>query len=243
MSARSSQLLLVFVKEPIPGQVKTRLAESTNNDTANLYYQAMVRVLLEQLEGLHNTDVRFCFTPDDAQEAVPFWILPQLRGSVAKSDNIYSFTPAKAAPALQVDFSPQGQGDLGSRLDRAFLKGFQDGYKKVAVIGSDCPDCGSRWIQAALTMLKNDDQCVIGPSQDGGYYLLALTNQQPSLFQNIHWSSEQVLEQTIQAAQNTGVTVSQLPILKDIDNKQDWDDAIKSPIGGKLKAALKRIQQ
>jgi len=239
----SSQLLLVFLKEPTPGKVKTRIAQETGEHTACLYYQAMVQVLLEQLEGLHDTDIRFYYAPDEANEAVPFWILPQLRGDVKKAGASYHFTPNKAAPDLTIQFHPQGEGLLGDRLQRAFNQGFLDRYKKIAVIGSDCPDCGSRWIQAGLTKLKGDKDCVIGPSQDGGYYLLALQEEHSSLFQNIDWSSEQVLEQTIAAAKQSSLSTHLLPALRDIDHKKDWEEALESPIGGKLKAALKRIEE
>ena len=62
------RLLLVFLKEPIPGKVKTRLAKDVGEDTAALYYKAIVEVLLKQLRGLENCRIRFCFTPDDAEE-------------------------------------------------------------------------------------------------------------------------------------------------------------------------------
>ena len=238
----SSNLLLIFLKEPIPGTVKTRLAKDCSEETACLYYRVMVQVLLQQLEGLKDTDVRFCYTPDDAGDAVAFWLLPQLRGNVSQSESHYTFTPEKSAPPLHITFYPQGSGNLGERMQRAFAEGFRDNYQKVAIIGSDCPDCGSRWVQTALTILKAENDCVIGPSPDGGYYLLAMQALHLALFTSIEWSSEQVLEQTLQASKQADLSTTLLPELKDIDHLEDWERALSSPIGGKLKAALKRLQ-
>ncbi|MFC4992640.1 TIGR04282 family arsenosugar biosynthesis glycosyltransferase [Rubritalea tangerina] len=231
--------LLIFLKEPIAGNVKTRLAASIGDTEAVRRYRAMVAVLLEQLEGLQNTHVRFCYAPDDASDAIPFWILPQLRGDVIKRSHDFLFTPDKHAPSFTIDFSPQGPGNLGERLERASAKAFADGFQKVALIGSDCIHCGSRWINAAFLQTK-PQHCAIGPSPDGGYYLLATHQHHPELFSNITWSSSSTRSETEQAAMNTGLTVVPLPPLTDIDDEASWDQAIESAIGGKLKAALKK---
>ena len=231
--------LLIFLKEPIDGKVKTRLAASVGEKEATRRYRAMVAVLLQQFEGLNNTHVRFCYSPDDATDAITFWLLPQLRGHVIKRSSDYLFTPEKNAPAFSIDFAAQGEGDLGGRLERATNKAFADGYEKVAVIGSDCIHCGSRWINAAFHQTK-ENSCVIGPSEDGGYYLLATAKRAPSLFQHIPWSAEDTCSKTEREAMNLGLTVVHLPQLIDIDDESCWDAAIDSAIGGKLKSALKR---
>lgn len=231
--------LIVFLKEPIPGKVKTRLGATVGHEEATLRYKAMVEVLLQQLEGLTNTHVRFCYAPDDAGDAVTFWLLPLLRGDVIKRSKDFLFTPKKNAQPFTIDFVAQGDGDLGDRLERATLQAFADGAEKVAVIGTDCVDCGSRWINMAFLQTRTDN-CVLGPSLDGGYYLLATAKPAPELFQNIPWSAENTLSSTIQAAEKLGLGTIQLPELNDIDDEPSWDAAIESAIGGKLKAALKR---
>lgn len=231
--------LIIFLKEPIPGKVKTRLGATTGHEEATKRYKAMVEVLLLQLEGLQNTHVRFCYAPDDAGDAISFWILPLLRGDVIKRSRDFLFTPSKHAPAFTIDFTPQGEGDLGARLERATAEAFALGAQKVAIMGSDCVHCGSRWINAAFLQTK-EDTCVLGPCDDGGYYLLATSSHQPSLFRNIPWSSENTLAETEKAAKNAQLTITQLPPLQDIDDEESWEVALESAIGGKLKAALTR---
>ncbi|MGB1260876.1 MAG: TIGR04282 family arsenosugar biosynthesis glycosyltransferase, partial [Akkermansiaceae bacterium] len=151
------RLLLVFLKEPIPGCVKTRLAADLGEEEATRIYRALVEVLLLQLRGLENCRIRFCYTPDDADDAIRFWILPYLNAQANGGDGADSYLiPAPDGSTQQpqeVDFSPQGKGDLGERLTRAFDQGFADGYSEIAVIGSDCPQCGARWINAAFSRL------------------------------------------------------------------------------------------
>ena len=231
--------LLVFLKEPTPGMVKTRLAESVGHEDAARRYRALVAVLLQQLEGLKDTHVRFCYAPDDAGDAISFWILPQLRGDTAKQAENFLFTPEKNAPAFTIDFRAQGDGHLGNRLERATSQAFDEGYTKVAVIGSDCIHCGARWINTGFSHVKQDS-CVVGPSEDGGYYLLATAQKSPQLFQNINWSSENTRSETELAATKMGLTLVHLPELRDVDDEEDWDHILQSAIGGKLTAALKR---
>ena len=231
--------LLIFLKEPIPGKVKTRLAATVGHEEAAKRYRSMVAVLLEQLEGLNNTHVRFCYAPDDATDAIKFWLLPQLRGHTIKQGNSFLFTPKKHASPFTIDFAAQGDGDLGLRLKRATSQAFDDGHEKVAVIGTDCVHCGSRWINAAFTQ-TTPDRCVVGPSDDGGYYLLATAKKSVRLFQNIPWSTDNTLSETVLAATASDLTVVHLPQLVDIDKESDWKEVLSSAIGGKLRAALKR---
>jgi rSAM/selenodomain-associated transferase 1 len=238
------RLLLVFLKEPIPGQVKTRLAADVGDDDAARYYKALVEVLLRQLQGLNNCRIRFCYTPDDAEDAIRFWLLPEMRATSAPSKNLYLAPTSHATTELsqEIDFHAQRDGDLGDRLERAFAQGFTDGFSEIAVIGTDCPDCGARWINAAFSRLAahTSNHSVIGPSKDGGYYLLALNAPTPDLFQNIPWSQSNVLESTLSAAHSPPdpMTTELLPELTDVDNLSDWQRVRNSPLGAALKKAL-----
>lgn len=231
--------LIIFLKEPIPGKVKTRLGATIGHEEATKYYRAMVEVLLQQLEGLKNTHVRFCYAPDDAGEAISFWILPLLRGDIIKRSKDFLFTPTKNAQPFTIDFTAQGEGNLGDRLERATTQAFADGADKVAIMGTDCVHCGSRWINAAFLQTKAGS-CVVGPSLDGGYYLLSTAMLEPSLFQNIPWSATNTLEETERAAKKADLDVIHLPPLLDIDDEESWNSVMESAIGGKLKAALRR---
>lgn len=231
--------LLIFLKEPILGKVKPRLAATVGEDEAVKRYRSMVAVLLEQLEGLNNTHVRFCYAPDDAADAIKFWLLPQFRGHTVTQGDSFLFTPLKNATPFTIDFMAQGDGDLGQRLKRATSQAFDDGYQKVAVMGTGCVHCGSRWINTAFSQ-TTPMRCIIGPSGDGGYYLLATAKKSEGLFHNIPWSSENTLSKTEQAASAIDLTVLRLPQLVNIEDESSWEVVLSSAIGGKLRAALKR---
>lgn len=219
-----TRLLLVFLKEPLPGRVKTRLAASVGAEAAASIYRAMVRVLLRQLSGLADCRVRFCYAPDDAGESVRFWILPEIMDA-----------PEIDLDHERVEFHPQGEGDLGARLVRATEAAFAEGYEKVAVIGSDCIEISSRWIHAALTQLNGRHDAVIGPSPDGGYHLLATSRPLPVLFAGIPWSSPDTCSATLARAAAHGLTAYVLPPLPDIDTPQDYEAALAGPLGRRLR--------
>jgi rSAM/selenodomain-associated transferase 1 len=121
----------------------------------------------------------------------------------------------------------QHGADLGGRLAWAFEKVFEQGQKKVVIIGSDCLELEATLIMQTFDELERHD-VVLGPANDGGYYLLGLTQPHPILFQHIAWSTPAVLSQTIQACQQAALTVSLLPCLTDIDEAEDWLQAKKA---------------
>ncbi|MFC5050964.1 DUF2064 domain-containing protein [Rubritalea spongiae] len=232
--------LLIFLNEPIDGKVKKQLAASIGDEQANLRYKAIVSVLLEQLEGLSNTHVRFCYAPDDAGDAITFWLIPELRGDVIKRSTDFIFTPEKNAPPFTVDFHPQGEGSLSSCVQRATDQAFSEGYQKVAVIGTDCVHCGARWINAAFLQTK-ENSCVIGPAENGSCYLLSTAKPTPTLFANAPWDDSEPLEATKIAVKDANLELVKLPPLLSIEDETHWNSAIDSAIGGKLKAALKKL--
>ncbi len=218
-----TRLLLVFLKEPLPGRVKTRLAATLGEEQAATIYKAMVRLLLRQLSGLEDCQLRFCYAPDEAHDAVRFWLLPEIT-DCAEID----LSPER------VDFQPQGGGDLGARLTRATGEAFAEGYEKVAVIGSDCIEISSRWIHAALVQLNDRHEAVIGPTPDGGYHLLATSRPLPVLFEEIPWSSAETLKATLARAAAHNISHYQLPPLPDIDTEDDYRSALRGPLGRRL---------
>ena len=165
-----------------------------------------------------------------------------MNATSSDSDGLYiaPISPNQPDAHQKIDFHPQGDGDLGERLDRAFSQGFDEGYKSIAVIGTDCPSCGARWINAAFSRLESnpDRDAVIGPTPDGGYYLLGLDAPAAFLFQDIPWSSHKVLNSTIRAADNNNLTLTQLPTLSDIDHLEDWNKLLATPLGAAIKKAL-----
>lgn len=113
----------------------------------------------------------------------------------------------------------EGSG-LGERMRHAFEYSFKQGIKKTVIIGTDCFELSSAIIINAFAYLDSND-VVLGPAHDGGYYLLAMKENQPQLFENISWSTEEVLEQTLSICKELNLSVFQLPVLADIDNEED----------------------
>jgi uncharacterized protein len=114
----------------------------------------------------------------------------------------------------------QIEGDLGEKMSFAFRQGFKNGYKNIVIIGSDCPEITSDHIDDAFQSLQISD-IVIGPSDDGGYYLLGMKKWNPKLFQNIEWSTSRVFNQTVMAIEEESLTLSKLVKLNDIDTIED----------------------
>ncbi len=187
--------LIVFLKAPRPGHVKTRLAQALGAEEACQVYRSLIDDLLRHFEALQNVELRF--TPDDALHEIEQWRRPAW---VAR---------------------PQGEGDLGERLQRAFQQALAAGAKRVVVIGADCPDVTAQDIEMAWTSLMQVD-VVIGPAADGGYWLLGLARLYSVLFQNIPWSTNQVLRETLARAQEASLRVQVLSQYSDVDTEGDW---------------------
>jgi len=115
----------------------------------------------------------------------------------------------------------QSGKDLGERMQAAFELLFSKGYQHICIIGSDCYELTTEIIQQAFDPLRQYD-AVIGPSVDGGYYLLGLSRMQSSLFTSIEWSTDKVLAQTINACIAVHSSYILLSTLHDIDDEQDW---------------------
>lgn len=117
--------------------------------------------------------------------------------------------------------STQVKGDLGQRMQAAF-KAVLQMENKAVIIGSDCPQIKSRIIDEAMEKLDNAD-VVIGPTLDGGYYLLGMKKLHRDLFSNIPWSTDQVFTKTIERLQNNNLRFLILEELSDLDTKEDLD--------------------
>lgn len=187
--------VIVFLKAPRPGFVKTRLAASLGDDRACRIYTQLVEGLLSRINTL--TDVELRFTPDDAIDECSRWIQEGWLGIA------------------------QGDGGLGERLARAFKEAFQRGADRVIAIGSDCPDVGEEEIREANRAL-DDHSVVVGPAKDGGYWLIGMNAWYPVLFEGIDWSTDRVLAQTESAAGEMDLSIALLDTLEDIDDLESW---------------------
>jgi rSAM/selenodomain-associated transferase 1 len=192
----SDRALIVFVKHPEPGSVKTRLAAALGSETAAALYRVLAEEVLKATvprSGEYETLV--FFDPPGAAEAMRAW-LPGLR------------------------LRPQCAGDLGARMSAAFARAFERGGRRVAIIGTDVPAVTRQTVVDALAALDEAD-AVVGPAEDGGYYLLALRAPGPDLFEGVAWSTPAVVEQTLARAATAGLRVRQLRPLRDIDTLED----------------------
>ncbi len=192
--------MIVFVKAPRPGTVKTRIAKTAGAARACAIYRELVGNVLQCLGSIRGAQLRFA--PDDAANEIKPW--------------------------LRADWTaiPQGGGDLGERLQRAFADAFTSGAERVVIVGSDCPEVCAADIEAACQQLKTHD-LVLGPAVDGGYWLIGMHARQPELFRAIAWSSDEVLAQTLARAKSLGLRIQLLRILGDIDTEADWNAYVR----------------
>jgi len=192
--------LIVFVKAPRTGAVKTRLAASIGANAACAAYRVLVEALLQRIASVENVELRF--TPDDAENEIRPWLRESWQAA------------------------PQGAGDLGDRLQRAFEGAFAKRARRVVAIGSDCPDVAAEDISAAWSTLKTTD-LVLGPASDGGYWLIGLQEPHSAVFQNISWSTATVFQETLVRAQEARLSVKLLRQLRDVDTEQQWREFLK----------------
>ena len=189
--------LIVFAREPLPRVVKTRLAAAVGDQAASELYELMLRDTLKN--SLQLSDI----------ETVVFWACEE-----------------KSLPLLteryRCNSRCQVSGNLGQRMQVAFEEMFAGGCEICCIIGSDTPDLPLTYIQDAYQLLATlQSDAVFGPSLDGGYYLLGLRQAWPQLFANISWSTADVLEQSLTAAQGLGLKTTLLPEWQDIDTIED----------------------
>jgi uncharacterized protein len=190
----SKKILLIFIKNPRLGHVKTRLARTVGDAEALRVYH----FLLEKTRAaaLRSTARRMLFY-SDAVEENDAWAS--------------SFFEKKV----------QHGTDLGERMDNAFRAAFSAGAEKAVIIGSDCPELDEAVLNHAFDALDAAD-FAIGPVPDGGYYLIGMKNPEPSLFYGIEWSTETVRARTLEKIRALGKTVVLLPELSDVDTEEDW---------------------
>lgn len=186
------QALIIFVKNPVLGKVKTRLAATIDDQEALRVYEALLAHTQEEVNRLKDTTV-FVFYSDQFE-----------------NDNWN-----------RTYFKMNQEGiDLGERMNHAFDTILTRKYAKTIIIGSDCYDLNAEIIQDGFDAL-NDYDSVVGPSEDGGYYLLGLKESTPSIFKNITWSTDTVLKETETKLQALNKTYTLLPTLNDIDTEED----------------------
>ncbi|WP_341217109.1 TIGR04282 family arsenosugar biosynthesis glycosyltransferase [uncultured Wocania sp.] len=188
----TKELIIVFVKNIKLGKVKTRLAKSIGNQGAFEVYSELVKITETAIKNLL-IDKRIYF-----------------------SDAIIDTKWENHYKAVQ-----KGE-NLGERMKNAFIKGFEDGYEKIVLIGSDLPDINSNHIENGLQAF-NSNNVVFGPAIDGGYYLVGMTKIYDFIFDNKPWSQSNLLEITLEELKENSISFSLLEPLNDIDTFEDLE--------------------
>jgi rSAM/selenodomain-associated transferase 1 len=191
-----TQVLGLFAKWPQPGQVKTRLAAATSPAWAAGVALAFLRDAVYRLCAI------------DAHKILAF-------DPAGAYDSFHSLAIG------HFGLRPQGDGDLGRRLDTFLREALADGAERVVVVGTDSPTLPSAFIAAAFDELGRAD-VVLGPATDGGYYLIGCARRVPPLFDGIAWSTSDVTAATVARVRQAGLRLALLPPWYDVDTLDDW---------------------
>jgi len=198
MPDKLKKALLIFAKQPVPGKVKTRLSPPLLPEEAAGLYLCMLGDVLSRAATLPDVE-KFLFF-DGGDDALEYF-----RGR---------------CPAMTC--IPQRGKELGERMENALREVFSMGNGAAVVIGTDSPDLPLAFIASAFARLEQGENgVVVGPSEDGGYYLVGMARLHRRLFRNIPWSSDRVMEETLKSAADAEIAVSLLPLWRDVDTETD----------------------
>ncbi|MFM9837610.1 MAG: TIGR04282 family arsenosugar biosynthesis glycosyltransferase [Cyclobacteriaceae bacterium] len=186
-------LLILFYRNPELGKVKTRLAKTIGDEKALAIYLRL---------SAHTRTI----TQDLSVDKVVYYS--------------HFVDTGDAWPNSSFQKKVQRGNDLGEKMQNAFAEEFKNGYESICIIGTDCLELTNEILTQALDQLENHD-AVIGPANDGGYYLLGMKKLIPALFQNKNWSTDSVATDTINDFKILGLSFAQLLPLTDVDEEKD----------------------
>lgn len=192
-----SQALVIFAKYPAPGLVKTRLARIIGDTAACEIYRSFTDIIIGKAAVIKDVRIRL--------DIAPF------------TDESFSYFN-KRYP--NVDVVPQSGDDLGARMLNSITSAYSSGFERTCMIGTDIPDLPLEIINEAFKSLLQND-VVLGPSNDGGYYLIGMKIPIPQLFEDIAWSTDTVFSNTSSRAASLGFSLSVLPRFSDVDTMED----------------------
>ncbi|MBT3392754.1 MAG: glycosyltransferase [Elusimicrobiaceae bacterium] len=193
--------IICFLKYPETGKVKTRLAKDIGDINATNFYKQIAQETVQKAKQT-NADIFIFYSP------------PQ-------NINLKKF---KTWLGKDFEYKPQQEGDLGCKMTNAFIEVFAKNYSKIVIIGSDIPQITPEILGRAFSLLEKGDT-VIGPSPDGGYYLLGFNKNSffPQVFENIEWSTDTVYKETISKLEKFAKTYLTLESLEDVDDLQSYN--------------------
>jgi hypothetical protein len=201
--------LVVFTRYPEPGKSKTRLIPALGPEGAADLHRQMCEHTLSwagKMQSGSEVSVEF-YIDGEGQDRFRKWL----------GDDVL--------------YRPQGKGTLGARMNRAFQDSFRAGMAKVVIIGTDCPGLSEGMVHKAFLALEEND-LVLGPANDGGYYLIGLRRPAKELFKGIPWGTEKVLAQTLGVAQSLALKTFLLDPMGDVDRPEDlwlWEKFSSAP--------------
>lgn len=219
------QTVVVFVKWPEPGRVKTRLIPRLGAVGAAECYRAMAERVVRQIAPLADHS-------KPPASATPTQIVGFFDPSTHGAEFAAWLGPIARAHGAEMAWWPQPTGTLTPRLIHAFDRAFAANARRVIAIGTDCVGVDAALLGEAFGRLESAD-AAIGPALDGGYYLIGLSRPLPTIFENIPWSAPATLAATRQALAACGAVVApDLPVLQDIDEPADllaqWPERLEN---------------
>jgi rSAM/selenodomain-associated transferase 1 len=183
--------ILIFLKAPTTGHVKTRLAETIGDAEAVTVYRELVERQLQKIPN--NCTLEVHYSPPEDLELLQAWL------------------------GKKYDYYPQCPGNLTERLSHACSSAFKRGYSRVFCIGGDCPQLDLAHFEQAIAELKTVNDVVFGPTEDGGYYLIGMSAPHIKLFESIPWSSKDTLKASLSQAKRLDLKIHKLDTLYDVD--------------------------
>ena len=187
----NSNALIVVAKRPRAGKTKTRLSPSLTPERASALYECFLFDTLDQMRQV-------C----EAQHAIAYLDEPDYF--------------RRLAPDFEL--IPQEGNDLGERLDRALTHYLSRGYESAVIMDSDSPTLPATYLSLAFDVLSDGADVVLGPCDDGGYYLIGIKRPTPRLLREVHMSTPTVATETIALAKEEGLNLTCLPTWYDIDD-------------------------
>jgi rSAM/selenodomain-associated transferase 1 len=192
------RVLLVVAKRPAAGQTKTRLCPPLSGEAAAALYECFLRDTLDVMRQVPAVARGIGYMPEDA------------------TDYFHRLAPDMA-------LTPQRGADLGERLDHLLTNALSAGAREAVVIDSDSPTLPAEYLAMAFAALDGEADVVLGPCDDGGYYLLGLKRPQPRLLRDVEMSTPFVVRDTVMLASEFGLRVALLPQWYDVDTVAELD--------------------
>src|SRR5512145_2533647 len=192
-----------MAKAPREGEVKTRLLGALSPEEARRLYVAFLSDTFALMEDVRDERdeliLALCYTPEGEEEA---------------------FEEVEREGSLMI---PQRGEKLGERLTNCFADLFALGFESVVVIGADSPTLPAQYVFDAFECFESDDDVVIGPTEDGGYYLIGMRKLHRRIFEDIPWGRAGALEATIERAKECELDLTLLPEWRDVDTPEDFE--------------------